>query len=145
MQITTGNPDSATLATKKGWYLQLSSTEQVVTSAITQYGITTFSTHTPAVNDPNAACAASGLGKTKVYNINYADASPASGSDRWSYVSGDGGLPPSPVAGTVVIDGTAVPFCIGCSTDSPLQAKEAKQASTVSRAKGRLYWFIQKN
>jgi type IV pilus assembly protein PilY1 len=145
MQITTGNPDSATLATKKGWYLQLSSTEQVVTSAITQYGITTFSTHTPAVIDANAACAASGLGKTKVYNINYADASPASGSDRWSYVSGDGGLPPSPVAGTVVIDGTAVPFCIGCSTDSPLQAKEAKQASTVSRAKGRLYWFIQKN
>ena len=30
-------------------------------------------------------------------------------------------------------------------TDSPLQAKEAKQASTVSRAKNRLYWFIQKN
>jgi type IV pilus assembly protein PilY1 len=145
MLITASNPDSATLATKKGWYLQVSSTEQVVTSAITQYGLTTFSTHTPFVSDPNNACASSGLGKTKVYSINYADASPASGTDRYAYVSGDGGLPPSPVAGTVVIDGTAVPFCIGCSADSPLQAKEAKQSSAVSRAKGRLYWFIQKN
>jgi type IV pilus assembly protein PilY1 len=143
LQITSSNPDATTLSTKKGWYLQLTSTEQVVTSAITQFGITSFSTHQPAVTSSNV-CSNGGLGTTLVYNVNYADASAVNDNGiRYSDVSGDG-LPPSPVAGTVVIDGTSVPFCIGCSPDSPLQAKKSKQANNVNRAKGRLYWYLEK-
>jgi type IV pilus assembly protein PilY1 len=48
------------------------------------------------------------------------------------------------VAGTVLVNGTAVPFCIGCSGDSPLQGRKAVQAASVSRAKNRLYWYLEK-
>ncbi len=43
------DPDPADLAAKKGWYLDLRDHEQVVTSAITVFGTTTFSTHTPTI------------------------------------------------------------------------------------------------
>jgi type IV pilus assembly protein PilY1 len=135
----------AAIATKRGWYLTMSSTEQVVTSAITVFGNTSFSTHQPAVvnTDPNSCV--SNLGTTRVYNINYADASSNNGTtNRYEDVTGDG-LPPSPVAGKVLIDGVAVPFCIGCSKDSPLEGKKVVQSSTQSRARNRLYWYIQKN
>ena len=40
-------PSATTLAAKKGWYLALNANEQVVTSAITIFGVVTFSTHQP--------------------------------------------------------------------------------------------------
>jgi type IV pilus assembly protein PilY1 len=139
--ITTTTPDTSTLSTKKGWYLALAATEEVVTSAITQFGITTFSTHQPAVSTNSCS---NNLGKSLVYNINYANAAPVSGNNnRSAEIAGDG-LPPSPVAGTVLVNGTAVPFCIGCSGDSPLQGRKAVQAASVSRAKNRLYWYLEK-
>jgi type IV pilus assembly protein PilY1 len=141
LPITTSTPSSAAIDGKMGWYLGLQSTEQVVTGAITQFGITTFSTHQPAVS---AASCTNNLGTTLVYNISYKDASPVSGNSRYEDLSGDG-LPPSPVAGKVLIDGTEVPFCIGCSKDSPLEGKKATQLSGVSRAKSRLYWYLEKN
>ena len=140
---SSGSVDSTALTAAKGWYLSLDALEQVVTGALTQFGITTFSTHTPAplVLD---SCGSDSLGMTRVYNINFADASAANGGSRFDDVAGDG-LPPSPVAGTVDIDGTVVPFCIGCSKDSPLEAKKSKQATLVTRAKNRLFWYLQKN
>jgi len=135
----------ASIADKKGWYLTLGSTEQVVTSAITVFGNTSFSTHMPAVTSTDPEACVNNLGTTRVYNIDYADASSNNGTDnRYEDVTGDG-LPPSPVAGKVLIDGVAVPFCIGCSKDSPLESKKVIQASSVSRARNRLYWYIQKN
>lgn len=140
---TSATPTAAELAGKKGWYLTLASTEQVVTSAVTIFGIVNFSTHQPAVASP-ASCA-SNLGTTLLYRIGYANGGSANGTaNRYQDVSGDG-LPPSPVAGQVTLDdGTTVPFCIGCSPDSPLQGSQPGTLSSVIQPKNRLYWYIQK-
>lgn len=136
-------PLDASLADKKGWYLKLASTEQVVTSSVTVLGVLTFSTHQPAVTRINACT--SNLGTTLVYNISYSNASSANGSTlRYEDVSGDG-LPPSPVAGTVKLDnGKSVLFCIGCSKDSPLQGSPPGGTTLTTRPKQRLYWYLQK-
>jgi type IV pilus assembly protein PilY1 len=148
-QITTAAvPSSSDLASKKGWALALSAgtaAEQVVTSAVTAFGVTTFSTNTPQTS----SCGPS-LGLTKVYSVNYLDASPVSGAtgtpatSRFETVTG-GGLPPSPVAGRVKLDdGTVAPFCIGCSSTSPLAGAKPKELTVVRQPKRRLYWYLAK-
>jgi type IV pilus assembly protein PilY1 len=139
--LTSGSPSATTLASSRGWSLQLSSTEQVVTSAITQFGVTSFSTHQPA--QANVSCTPT-LGVSRVYNVSYKDASAVNGTALYARLAGDG-LPPSPVAGNVLINGSSIPFCIGCSADSPLQGKKATQISSVARAKSRLFWYLEKN
>ena len=136
-------PTTAQLLTKSGWYLALADNEQVVTSAVTIFGVVTFSTHQPAIV-ATGTCN-SNLGTTRVYNINYTNAASANGTaNRYEDVAGDG-LPPSPVAGQVTLDnGQTVPFCIGCSPDSPLEGKLPTSMSGVVQPKGRLYWYIQK-
>ena len=139
----TGNtaPSSAQLAGKKGWYLPLAASEQVVTSAITVFGTVTFSTHIPTVP---ASGACSTLGTANVYNINYTNASPSAGTVRGVAIAG-GGLPPSPVAGMVTLDnGATVPFIIGASPNSALQGGVPISSTTPTRAKGRVYWNIKK-
>lgn len=142
LAVTGGTtPSASALAAKKGWYLALASTEQVVTSAITQFGITTFSTHQPQVATNSCS---NKLGTSLVYNLSYANASAPNGNANiFAEIAGDG-LPPSPVAGSVLINGNPVSFCIGCSADSPLQGRKAQQAGSVSRAKNRLYWYVEK-
>jgi type IV pilus assembly protein PilY1 len=140
---STATPTQATLATKpKGWYLGLGSHEQVVTSSVTVFGITTFSTHTPAL--PVAGACASNLGTTRVYNIDFATAASGNGTGGRSEVVAGGGLPPSPVAGMVQLDsGAIVPFVIGASSASPLEATLAKGGGSANRPKGQIYWYIQ--
>ena len=135
-------PTATDLAAKKGWYLGMTSTEQVVTSAITIFGVVTFSTHQPAV-PVSGSCG--NLGTARVYNVSYLDASSANGtSSRYGDLAGDG-LPPSPVAGQVELEnGSIVPFCIGCSKDSPLEGSTPQPLATVIQPKGRLYWYLQK-
>ena len=82
--MTIRSPRSTTLrrlefAAAKGWYLPLNDHEQVVTSAITVFGITTFSTHTPHV--PVANSCDSNTGTARVYNVRYDDAAPRLGRD----------------------------------------------------------------
>lgn len=145
--LTTATPTPAQLATKKGWYLGLLSSEQVVTSAVTIFGVVTFSTHQPAVARVNS-CGAN-LGTTFVYSVGYQNAVGATTSaggvtSRYDHLSGDG-LPPSPVAGQVRLDdGTVVPFCIGCSPKSPLEGKLPTPLTSVVQPKNRLYWYIKK-
>lgn len=142
--ITTNTTPTATdMVGKKGWYLGLSSTEQVVTSAVTIFGVVNFSTHQPAVHVMGSC--RSNLGTTLVYNIGYTDAKSSNGTDsRFSDLSGDG-LPPSPVAGKVQLDdGSVVPFCIGCSKSSPLEGSTPNESGSVIQPKGRIYWNIQK-
>lgn len=138
--ITPSNDD---LNAKKGWYLTMRSSEQVVTSAITVFGTVTFSTHQPSgvQTDP---CAPS-LGTARVYNINYLNAAPTAGFlQRGTEIAG-GGLPPSPVAGQVILDdGSIVPFIIGGGTESALQGGLPPTPPTVVRPKGRVYWNIRK-
>lgn len=143
--ITGNNPPSeAALAAKKGWYINLDATEQVVTSAITIFGVVTFSTHQPQVNTTANTCD-SNLGTTRVYNVNYKNAASENGTNNlFQDVAGDG-LPPSAVAGQVTLDnGQTVPFCIGCSADSPLEVVQKSGGSSSSRPKSRLYWYIKK-
>jgi type IV pilus assembly protein PilY1 len=127
---------------KKGWYLGLVSTEQVVTSAITVFGVTTFSTHQPAV--PVVGSCSNNLGTTHVYNISYSNAASANGTGlRYENVIG-GGLPPSPVAGMVTLDdGTTVPFIIGSKAASPLEGSPPSSPLSAVQPKSRVYWYIQ--
>ena len=139
------NPDPTDLlAHPKGWALEMSPTEQVVTAAITVFGTTTFSTHTPA-NPAPGACT-SNLGIAKVYNIAFANAASANGNplERSQEIVG-GGLPPSPVAGMVTLDdGTTVPFLIGGETNSPLEGGEPIPSGLADQPKAQTYWYIHK-
>jgi type IV pilus assembly protein PilY1 len=143
---SSGTPSQTTLDASQGWYLGLSSGEQVVTSAITLFGVVTFSTHTPPVFD-NTTCT-SDLGTTRVYNIGYIDAGSKNGTSvRYETVTG-GGLPPSPVAGMVTLDNDqTVAFVIGGSSESSLEVKlggTAPSSSSITFPKSRVYWFIER-
>jgi len=137
-------PTDAELAAKKGWYLALGEGEQVVTSAITVYGGTTFSTHTPT--DPPEGSCTSDLGTARVYNIFYANAAPSKpGAKNRSEVIAGGGLPPSPVAGLVKLDtGEVVSFIIGADGSSPLEGGEPEQPELTTLPKSITYWYIEK-
>jgi type IV pilus assembly protein PilY1 len=144
LAITTGTPSSSDLALKKGWYLALNPHEQVVTSAITVFGTTTFSTHTP-VPLITKSCT-SNLGTARVYNIGFMNAAPRVGQDRSAVISG-GGLPPSPVAGRVTLDGPTprtVPFIIGGDARSPLEGKLPSSPSSQKQPKSLTYWYLEK-
>jgi len=142
LEIGDENPDPVDLAAKKGWYLPLNDHEQVVTSAITVFGTTTFSTHTPVV--PALGQCTSNLGTARVYNIRFLNASPRVGEDRSAEIAG-GGLPPSPVAGLVTLDdGSTVPFCIGCDPSSSLESTLPDSPSTGTQPKSLTYWYIEK-
>lgn len=139
-----GTPLAADLDAKRGWYLALEASEQVVTSSITVLGTVTFSTQKP----PSAAlntCSAS-LGVARVYNISYTDASSRNGTTSRYETLPRGGLPPSPVAGRVTLDdGSTVIFVIGGSPTSALEAKQPTAATSVpARATKRVYWNIRK-
>jgi type IV pilus assembly protein PilY1 len=123
---------------KRGWRVVMRSNELVVTSAITVFGTVTFSTHTPRTE----VCAGD-LGTARAYQVNYLTAAPANGTqDRSAEISG-GGLPPSPVAGLVKLDdGRVVPFLIGGSASSALEASLPSSAAFPSQPKGRAYWYI---
>jgi type IV pilus assembly protein PilY1 len=137
------NPDPDDLSKKKGWYLAMNEGEQVVTSAITVYGATTFSTHTP--EDPPEGACTSDLGTARVYNIKYSNAAPSKkGMDRSQEVDG-GGLPPSPVAGRVTLDtGEEVSFIIGASKDSSIDGSEPIPPELTTLPKSITYWYIER-
>jgi type IV pilus assembly protein PilY1 len=135
-------PSASALAAKKGWYMSLNSTEQVVTSAITIFGTIYFSTHQPAA--ANSASCTTNLGTTRLYSV------PFTAPAITRVILPPVGLPPSPVAGIVQVtnnnDTQTVPFCIGCSAQSPLQSTEPQAAagSVPAQPKSRVYWYIQR-
>ena len=137
-------PTDSELLDAKGWYLNLDATEQVVTSAITVYGVVTFSTHMPYDPDNTENICEADLGTARVYNINYADGTTENDTDyRYEEVSG-GGLPPSPIAGLVTLDnGETVPFVIGADPDSPLESKDPPVPSVGTEPKSKVYWYIE--
>ncbi len=142
---TSATPTSTQLAAKKGWYLGMRPTEQVVTSAITIFGTVNFSTHTP--DAPLAGVCTSRLGIARVYNISFLNAASHNGtSDRSVKLPPETGLPPSPVAGMVELGGQAIAFCIGCGSESSIEAEEPAIPPGVvpTQPKGRVYWYIQR-
>jgi type IV pilus assembly protein PilY1 len=144
---TSTTPSQATLDTKPhGWYLGMSTSEQIVTNAITIFGVTTFSTHQPSTGVASACTV--DLGTTRVYNIFYKNGQGVVNGQlsntRYADVSGDG-LPPSPIGGRVKLDdGTIVPFCMGCDPGSPEKPKKPTGVAGTVAPKSRLYWYIEK-
>jgi type IV pilus assembly protein PilY1 len=145
VQIASGgtDPDAADLAAAKGWALDLRDHEQVVTSAITVFGTTTFSTHTPTV--ASAATCASNLGTARVYNVRFSNAAAVSATNNRDDPVAGGGLPSPPVAGMVELDdGTVVPFIIGAVGDSPLEGSLPTPPTTGTQPKSLTYWLTEK-
>jgi type IV pilus assembly protein PilY1 len=136
---TSSAPSTADLAGKKGWYMALNAKEQVVTSAITIFGVVYFSTHQPTL--PSTTTCTANLGSTRLYTVT------PNLSAVTSKLLPPVGLPPSPVAGRVTLDsGETVAFCIGCSASSPLQSTQPQAAagSIPAQPKARVYWYIQR-
>jgi len=137
---TTATPTAAELSVKKGWALQLTSTEKVVTSALTIFGTVYFSSQEPS--QALAGSCTPDLGYARTYAISFRDAEGENG-ERSVHLVGDG-LPPSPVAGLVTLDdGSTVPFCIGCSGSSSLEGSEPPIPPTAVQPKARVFWNIE--
>ena len=139
-----GDPDADDLLDHpKGLALGLRDNEQVVTSAITVFGTSTFSTHVP--HSPAAGSCTSSLGTARVYNIDFTNAASKNGTLSRSEVIVGGGLPPSPVAGMVTLDdGTTMPFLIGGDPNSPLEGMEPIPSGLAAQPKALQYWYIHK-
>ena len=106
-------------SSQKGWYLSLNNHgvgEQTVTSASIAGGMFTFSTNRPIA--PAAGSCSTTLGEARGYIVNLFNGSGAigvtgsCGGDQSSVFIG-GGLPPSPVLATVLVDGQTQTVWIG--------------------------------
>jgi len=121
-QATITTSDLATIpsdsTSTKGWYYSLNAAgEKVVNAPLTIGGVVYFATNRPI---SGAVCKAT-LGEARSYAISFLDGTGKrppggvdTGDDVYSEVLTGGGLPPSPVAGLVDINGTVVPVCLGC-------------------------------
>ncbi|HYC47129.1 MAG TPA: PilC/PilY family type IV pilus protein [Burkholderiales bacterium] len=149
--FTAGSTCSATLPPEqRGWYIDLDSGrgEQTVTSALIYGGVVYFSTHRPVAATPGA-CGVN-LGVARGYAVNLLNASGAVGTQtacgaQRSAVFTGGGLPPTPVAGTVPIDGKPVSVLVGAiqrsgGASSAIGVQRAAPAITPKRT--RIYWFV---
>lgn len=138
---TSATPSAADLATKKGWYLGLAATEQVVTSALTVFGTVAFNTHQPAV--PVSGSCSANLGKPRAYNVSFTNAASTNGSnDRFAEIQGTTvGLPPDPTGGPVTVNRDTPVVCFSCGGPILLPRLLSRDVPTP---KGRLYWYIQK-
>ncbi len=133
------NSTTEALAAKQGWLFNLGICEQVVNKPLTFAGDVHFGTNQPAA--VGTACGRN-LGTARGYAVNF-----RTGKRTFTVFEG-GGLPPSPVAGVVDVDGVKVPFIIGGGGDSddeeegtsgsPLQGKKVDVSPPSVRRK--LYW-----
>jgi type IV pilus assembly protein PilY1 len=149
---------SAEASGKKGWFINLNAAganptdnvgEQGATSSTIFAGLVFFSTNRP-VPTPPGACAQN-LGEARGYVLNLLNASGAAdtlaicGSGRSQTFAG-GGLPPSPVTGTVPVDGKPVTVMIGGvqrggGVSTSIGAQRVTPAVTQRRS--RPYWYSE--
>lgn len=133
--VTNSDPiDPSSLARYKGWYLNLSSStepyEQVVTTPFTIAGQTFFSTFQAKSSSPSACL---DLGTARGYRINFQTGARLPGYPlQRTFLSP--GFPPSPVGGTVLIDGVRVPFVIGGQGESQIEGDLFKPAPNATRS-----------
>jgi type IV pilus assembly protein PilY1 len=138
MQVVTEPPpaDTAELArlTANGCYMTLAENgEKVVNAPTTIGGVAYFGTNRPAPGD-SQVCKAS-LGEAYAYRFPLFCKTPTN-----TRLATDG-LPPSPVAGVVLIDGKKVPFIIGGGTrGSPFTPEQPNPV--VSPVRQRQFWYI---
>jgi len=140
--------------TADGWYMDLNSGrgEQTVTSSVIFGGAIFFSTNRPVTSAPGTC--APNLGEARGYAVNLINASGVIGSGatcggaRSGTFTG-GGIPPSPVVGTVPVkqaDGTYKPTAVliggidlTTGGGSPIGAQ--KPPVPLKQTRQRLYWY----
>lgn len=130
----------------KGWFMDLASGEQGVGSAVIVGGLVTFSTNRP-VSASADSCAPT-LGEARGYWVDLFNGSGAIGvsgscdGSRSSIFIG-GGLPPSPVIGTVPIDGKPTTVIIGAPqrTGAASSQYSPQQPKPLIKSKRKIkYW-----
>lgn len=133
----------------KGWFMNLNqygTGEQVVTSAVIAGGMVTFSTNRP-VPATLGSCANS-LGEARGYWVNLINGSGAIGVEdscggALSTLFTGGGLPPSPVMGTVAIDGSPTTVILGAAQrDGSASGVVSPQrvTPTIKSTRKMIYW-----
>ena len=134
---------------KLGWFFDLNTGrgEQTVTSSLIFGGLVFFSTNRPDPT-PAAVCSAN-LGKANGYAVNLLNASGAAdtlgicgGARSQEFVGG--GLPPSPVTGTVPVNGNPTTVCIGCVDRTggiPCTICAQKVTPVINQRRARVYWY----
>lgn len=133
----------------KGWFISLNQNgrgEQVVTSAVIASGMISFSTNRAV--PPSAVSCSSNLGEARGYWLNLINGSGTIGipglcGGNRSAVFAGGGLPPSPVVGTVTINGRPVTVVIGAAqrgggASSPIASQQVRPA--VNGKRKTIYW-----
>lgn len=139
-------------STPNGWFMDLNQYgqgEQTVTSAIIAGGLIAFSTNRP-IPAAEGSCA-SPLGEARGYWVNLTTGAGAIGVDgscggsRASIFVG-GGLPPSPVIGTVPINGKPTTVIIGSvqkegGASTPISPQKVKPS--VKPIRKRVYWKLK--
>jgi type IV pilus assembly protein PilY1 len=132
MRVESVAPDANLV--KNGCYMTLAENgEKVVNAPTTIGGVAYFGTNRPTPGD-SLSCRAS-LGEAYAYRFPLFCKTPNNTK------LATGGLPPSPVAGVVLIDGKKVPFIIGGGTrGSSFSPEEPKPA--VSPVRQRQFWYI---
>jgi hypothetical protein len=160
---STCGTQSAEALGKKGWFINLNAAgstptanvgEQAVTSSLIFAGLVFFSTNRP-VPTPAGACAQN-LGEARGYALNLLNASGAAdtqnicGGARTGIFVG-GGLPPSPVTGTVPVGPGGRPVTImiggvqrgGASSTSTVSTSIGAQrvTPTITQRRSRVYWY----
>jgi Tfp pilus tip-associated adhesin PilY1 len=141
-------------AAQDGWFMDLTAGtgEQTVTSSVIFGGTVFFSTNRP-VPTPVNSCATN-LGEARGYAVNLLNASGVIGTgalcggSRSGTFTG-GGLPPSPVVGTVPVlqaDGTTKPISVliggiglDTGTGSPISAQQPPVP--IKSIRSRVYWY----
>lgn len=134
----------------KGWFfdLDVSRGQQTVTSSTIFGGLVFFSTNHP--EPPKEGACRTELGQARGYAVNLLNASGAVGTDALcggtrSAVFAGGGLPPSPVTGTVPVNGVPITVMIGGvqrtnpGQSAPIGAQRVRPAITQRRS--RIYWY----
>lgn len=133
--------------TNVGWYMDFPERgEQAVTSAVIAGGMVTVSTNRPI--PPASGTCSTALGEARGYWVNLFNASGAMGvtgscgGGRYGTFAG-GGLPPSPVFGTVPINGVPTTVLIGAiqrggGASSPIAPQ--KMRPTIPSTRKVHYW-----
>lgn len=118
--------------------------EKIVNAPTTVGGITYFSTNQPS---PSSNVCSANLGIAKVYSA------PLFCKTAISQTLVGGGLPPSPVSGTVVVSYTKpgttqtvskqVPFIIGAPNSKGSGIEGSKVTPTITPVRTRRYWYLE--
>ncbi|HUP29611.1 MAG TPA: PilC/PilY family type IV pilus protein [Usitatibacter sp.] len=139
---------------KSGWFMDLKAGtgEQTVTSSVIFGGTVFFSTNRPISTADNSC--ATNLGEARGYAVNLLNASGVIGTGQLcggsrSGIFTGGGLPPSPVVGTVPVrqpDGSDKPISVligginlDTGTGSPIGAQEPPVP--IKQIRSRVYWY----